>query len=402
MGSSLARRLASFGGLPLLSILAPALLLPIVARSGSASTWAAFATGQAIGSIGSVLVMYGWSVTGQARVAQLTNWSDRSRLYWSSLASRSLLLVPVSIASASVSALMSPAARPLAACMAVAICANGLSSGWFSVGCGRASWIAIYEAGPRLLATGLAAALLIGGAPILVYPALLLLTTILSIAAFNRCVLGRFWSGVGSWTALSGAMKLDSTAAAVSGIGNVYANAPIPIANLAGDPGLAGMVSADRLYRYAAVAVATLGNALQAWVLSPRSDGTFRRKVAFRMHLALGLSGAVLIAITGPALTGWLFGNNLSSPEDLCFAYAVAFLALSLSTPIIRNFLVPEGHIRSVLVATALGGSAGLLLMLALGAHSGLVGVAFGFAVSEAVCLLSVVVAAAARRRGPE
>src|SRR3712207_2103483 len=80
LAPSFTRRLAGFAGLPLLSFLAPLLLLPIIARRGGVDGWAAVVIGQAVGGLAAVLVLYGWNLAGPVRVAS-ADLEERRRLF---------------------------------------------------------------------------------------------------------------------------------------------------------------------------------------------------------------------------------------------------------------------------------------------------------------------------------
>ena len=86
-------------------------------------------------------------------------------------------------------------------------------------------------------------------------------------------------------------------------------------------------------------------------------------------------------------MTGFVFGPDVAAPRDVCVWYGVAFLFLSVSTPPIRNLLVPAGRVRLVLGWTLGSAVVGLVLMLGAAVAGWSAGVAAGMAVSEAVLL---------------
>ncbi len=59
-------RFAGFTGAPILSALAPFIILPLITRVVGAEGWANFATGQSIGILGMVVVLFGWGIAGSA------------------------------------------------------------------------------------------------------------------------------------------------------------------------------------------------------------------------------------------------------------------------------------------------------------------------------------------------
>jgi PST family polysaccharide transporter len=147
--------------------------------------------------------------------------------------------------------------------------------------------------------------------------------------------------------------------------------------------------SADGAYRLGLFSVAAMGNAFQGWTLEAGSgaERRSRHRAAFLAHLALGVVGGALFAALGPWVTGFVFGADVAAPQDVCVWYGVAFLLISVSTPPIRNLLVPAGRVRLVLGWTLGSAVVGLVLMVAAAVAGWSAGLAAGMAVSEAVLL---------------
>lgn len=70
--------------------------------------------------------------------------------------------------------------------------------------------------------------------------------------------------------------------------------------------------------------------------------------------------------------------------------YGVAFFAVSVSTPLIRNLLIPSLKTRFVLAGTAIGALVGVIAMLTLGRTFGANGVAAGFMLSEVMLVVVI------------
>ena len=75
---SLMLRLAGFTGAPILSALAPFIILPVISRIVGPEGWANFSAGQSIGILGMVGVLFGWGVVGPVRVARATSLQERA------------------------------------------------------------------------------------------------------------------------------------------------------------------------------------------------------------------------------------------------------------------------------------------------------------------------------------
>src|SRR4051794_16503554 len=150
----LLRRIAAFGGLSLFASLSPLLVLPFVARSVPAQTWATLLTCQTVGQLLGLVLLAGWGVDGQARVAASRSADVRRSLYVAAFRQRlrlSLALVPLAVCLGVLLARgYSPGTHAL---MCVAGTWSGFSVGWYAIGSGQPAWIAKYEAAPRLAAS---------------------------------------------------------------------------------------------------------------------------------------------------------------------------------------------------------------------------------------------------------
>jgi O-antigen/teichoic acid export membrane protein len=386
---SVLRRLTGFTVLPLLSLVTPFLLLPVVARVAGPAGWSSFVAGQAVGTVGATVVFWGWNVGGPVLVARASA-AERAEVYAASLRTRYLLLLGVVPAVAVVSALVAqPGHRVDAAAMAVATSLLGLSPSWFGIGVGDPWLLFWYDTMPRVAAAVVGAAVVWATGLVWTYPALLAVSVVLSLVAFRRRVVA---SAVGSSpfpvSRSAGELRTHLGTAGINLAATAYASTPVPVATVAFQPAVSSpFASADAAYRLGLFTVTAMGNAFQGWTLEPGVDRRSRHRAAFLAHLGLGVVGGVVFAALGPWVTGFVFGPEVAAPGDVCVWYGVAFLFLSVSTPPIRNLLVPAGRIRLVLGWTVGSAVVGLLLMVGAAVAGSSAGVAAGMAVSEAVLL---------------
>lgn len=268
-GRDLARKLVGFGSLPLLSAVAPLAILPVIARTGGPDAWIAIATGQSVGVVAATVLGFGWSVTGPPQVAR-ASIPVRRQLLRDEVRSRVVLAGPVLLlAVLAASLLATPSGRLLSVSMACATAPAGLSGAWFCVGAGTPGLIARYEALPRVLGIAASALLIWGTGVLVVYPALLLLTTVCgSVLLHRRLGLGLRMAtdAPESRQPLSTVMRGQARGAAIEVSGSAYTAAPVLIAGQVLTTGVVGYVSGDRLYRLALYVVVVVGNALQSWL----------------------------------------------------------------------------------------------------------------------------------------
>ena len=388
---SVLRRLTGFTVLPLLSLVTPFLLLPVVARVAGPSGWSSFVAGQAVGMVGATVVFWGWNVGGPVLVAQASSAVERAEVYAASLRTRYLLLLGVVPAAAVVSALVAqPGHRVDASAMAVATSLLGLSPSWFGIGVGDPWLLFWYDTMPRVVAAVVGAGVVWATGFVWTYPVLLALSVAVSLVAFRRRVV----AGVDGTSPFpvsrsGGELRTHLGTAGINLAATAYASTPVPIVTVAFRPDVSSpFASADAAYRLGLFTVTAMGNAFQGWTLEGSGgERRSRHRTAFGAHLVLGVVGGLLFAALGPWVTGFVFGPDVAAPRDVCVWYGVAFLFLSVSTPPIRNLLVPAGRVRLVLGWTLGSAVVGLVLMLGAAVAGWSAGVAAGMAVSEAVLL---------------
>ena len=388
---SVLRRLTGFTVLPLLSLVTPFLLLPVVARVAGPSGWSSFVAGQAVGMVGATVVFWGWNVGGPILVAQASSAIERAEVYAASLRTRYLLLLGVVPAAAVVSALVAqPGHRVDASAMAVATSLLGLSPSWFGIGVGDPWLLFWYDTMPRVVAAVVGAGVVWATGFVWTYPVLLALSVAVSLVAFRRRVV----AGVDGTSPFpvsrsGGELRTHLGTAGINLAATAYASTPVPIVTVAFRPEVSSpFASADAAYRLGLFTVTAMGNAFQGWTLEGSGgERRSRHRTAFGAHLALGVVGGLLFAALGPWATGFVFGPDVAAPRDVCVWYGVAFLFLSVSTPPIRNLLVPAGRVRLVLGWTLGSAVVGLVLMIGAAVAGWSAGVAAGMAVSEAVLL---------------
>ena len=388
---SVLRRLTGFTVLPLLSLVTPFLLLPVVARVAGPSGWSSFVAGQAVGMVGATVVFWGWNVGGPVLVAQASSAVERAEVYAASLRTRYLLLLGVVPAAAMVSALVAqPGHRVDASAMAVATSLLGLSPSWFGIGVGDPWLLFWYDTMPRVVAAVVGAGVVWATGFVWTYPVLLALSVAVSLVAFRRRVVAGV-SGTSPFpvSRSGGELRTHLGTAGINLAATAYASTPVPIVTVAFRPDVSSpFASADAAYRLGLFTVTAMGNAFQGWTLEGSGgERRSRHRTAFGAHLVLGVVGGLLFAALGPWVTGFVFGPDVAAPRDVCVWYGVAFLFLSVSTPPIRNLLVPAGRVRLVLGWTLGSAVVGLVLMIGAAVAGWSAGVAAGMAVSEAVLL---------------
>lgn len=394
---SLMLRLAGFTGAPILSALAPFIILPVISRIVGADGWANFSAGQSIGILGMVGVLFGWGIVGPVRVARAEGPQQRAVILHESIRSR-LVTSVIAVPAAGIATFLvcSPSYRLESVAVAVAMTIGGLTPAWFCIGQGNPRGLMVFDALPKLAASLISLPVVALTGQILWYPALLLAFTVPAFAAHARITAHGGMRGDAEPRALLTVLRTLVPTAAIDATGNAYGSTAIPIATAGLDPAEASsFASADRAYRIAIMAVIAFGNAFQAWVLEPAAtDRHHRHRLAIACHLALGLLGGAAIALLGPWATALFFGAAVAAAPVPSALFGVAFFFLSSTTPLIRNILIPSHRYRLVFIATIAAAVVGIATMVT-GSALGSAGlVALGVAASEATAFAVLVVPA--------
>lgn len=344
-------------------------------------------------------MLSGWGVNGQVAAA-LADDHDRRALYAGSVRTRTtVFFVVVPLAVVVAVAVVLQEHLLLGAAMIVSTAMSGMSLSWLAIGSARAGWIAGYELLPRLIGIS-SAALLIGlTGEIWVYPFLTTVSVVIGLVLFHRRVMG-WWlpprRDGSAGTSLSRRQRYWGGALSISGAS--YAVAPLPVASALESPGTPELASTDRLYRYALYAITTLSNALHQWVLGAQGDRRTRaQRSAFLLHVALGLTGLAAASILGPGVGTILFGPAVAPSHQMAAFYGLAFLFVAMSTPIIRNSMLPAEQTASVLAVTSVASIVGISGMIIFGSSNATY-VALCLAASEGLTFLGVVLLALAWR----
>lgn len=386
---------ARFGGffvLQLLGLLAPLVALPVVARVGGAEGFVSVSVAQAIGSIASVVVFYGWWTVGPAEFHRLTSDAERRALYirsWAGRAIVSIFALPIAIA---LTAVLVPSAWLwIGIIVCVGATVSTLSPGWFFVAQGNPWGLAAYEAVPRFAAVIVAAPIMIATGDIVWYAVLTLLGSIVpSIVHLANIARGpglRF----PSLRDVTSDLRTQLPVALTNVLGSLYSMASVPAAaGLVATNVLAPYVSADRVYRASRFSITSLGNTFQGWVLEKPEE---RRRKAVAVHAVFGLVGGATFAALAPTVCHVLFGRVLAPSYLATSMLGVAFASTSILTPLVRVILIPARAYRIPLFGTLAAVLVGASSLVMLAREFGSDGVAVSVALSEVTNLLIAAVA---------
>lgn len=384
----LRRRLTGFLLIPTIAALSPLVVLPLVSRSAGPSGWASAIAGESIGTFAAIVIGYGWAAIGPALVSLAEDDGERARLYRESLVVRLILTVITLPALAIVCWLVaSPGHEWLTVLMGLQGALIALSFTWYAAGTGTPRTIIALDAVPRLIAAAASGALIVATGVVELYPISGMLVTVGGTAVFTVRLLR---AHPGPWPArgeVGGLLRAGWPVALNDMALSAYSSVPAPLVNVTSPASLAaGYASADKMFKLGSVIPFTLANALQAWVGEVSSAArAHRMRAALWAHAGFGVLGAVVLTALGPAVSRLLFGDAAAAGIDVLAAMGVVFAILSVRTSMTRHVLYPAGEARIVTRATLIATSIGVPAMVALAFVLGPVGVAIGYAATEAI-----------------
>lgn len=378
------QRVIGFGASMALLAVASLMLIPAMVRASGAVAWGAVALGQAIGSIGSVVVGYGWNMAGPAQIAGSCATAARQQ-FLESLRARLALLLPVTLVVVAFSWLSAPQGTKTLACVgAVSATMIGMSASWYFVGMVQPWALLVTETVPRVAGT-------FGGTIAMWLGASALEGTVGQLLGMTAAVcVSAVW--INARTRREGAedvrIKGPGTVLAAQRDGVVAsvtstAMGALPVVlvahvNPAAQPLYAFV---DKLQRQIAVALVPFVTVLQGWV--PRGNRVDRARKTIRYGALLGLALAACTLIAAPLLSSILGGGELHTTWalNLCMGLAVGLglYELMLSHAVLSTFnrlkfvtaiTFATGVVSLVLIVPmvlrwgALGGTAAVLIAL--------------------------------------
>lgn len=400
--AALARRITAFAGVPFLSLLAPFIFLPVLARLAGADVWVAIALGQSVGGIAALVSGLGYSTLAPPFVA-VASIEERRRLLATSLHVRVPVWSVAALIAVIVAASLAPEAnRAEAATMAGAMSLAGLAPTWFWIGVGRAMPILWSEVLPRMAATLAATGLLLLGAGPIWYPILLAIAMIVGPAVVYSRIASAELVDVDRDGVIA-VLRQHPPALIAEIAGGAYnALAVAIVTSVAPVAQAARFVSGDKAYRIGQYSVSALGNALQGWVVEAGPARVGRRlRVVIALHLSVGVAGLAAMGVGGPWLTTALFGTDVAVGEATAIGFGVAILGITLGTAFGRIGLITIGA-RKAFMSCVVGASiAGVTGLLVGGSLWGASGAAWALGITEVLSALAqgTVLAVLWRRR---
>jgi len=381
---ALGKRIVGFAVIPFLSLLAPFIFLPVLARVASTDVWVAIALGQSVGGVAALVAGFGYPTLAPPMVA-VASAQGRRRLLATSVHVRLPIWVVAAVIASAAAALLAPGPnRVEAVAMAAAMSLAALAPTWFWIGVGKSLPILWYEVLPRMAATLVATGILLLDGSAIWYPVLLAVAMVAGPAfvyfrnaAFELVHVDR--------DDVRAVMRSHPPAVIAETSAGVYNSLAVAIVTLVAPVAqVATYVSGDKAYRIGQYSVGALGNALQGWVVEARESGFGRRlRIVIGLHVSLGVAGLAGFGLLGPWLTELLFGADVAIDEATAFGFGFAILGISLGTAFGRIGLITIGARKAFMTCVLVASAVGATALLLAGARWGAAGAAWALGGTE-------------------
>ncbi|MCK2022205.1 hypothetical protein KZC52_04665 [Microbacterium sp. kSW2-24] len=356
--------------------------MPLLNLALGEATWGTLALVQTVSQFGGILVAFGWGATGAATVAGIPI-GQRQAFYRTSLRARALLYVLVLPVIAVILTLLTRGDVLISVLGAAVYLLPHLGAIWYFTGEGKPMRLLLCDTLPTVAGgiAGVIGAVVTGELWVyLVAQGLGFIgAVVLDAVVVLRGSFGAAHTPVPLRTALSGQRHAVS-ATLVSGL---YVTLPM-VAVQAFLPALQPMYAvADRLFKYASIALLPIQQYFQSWVPDPEADFRHRARIATLAGVLVGVVGGACIALLSPWASTILSAGKISVPWQVSLPLGVAFVGIATAAIVGYACLVVVGRVRALAVSTLIGAIVGAPLILAFAAAGSVPLVAWAVAASE-------------------
>lgn len=356
--------------------------IPLLMSSLGKTTWGTLALIQTVSQFGGILVAFGWGATGAATVAGIPTGA-RQAFYRSSLRARVVLYMLMLPVIAAVLALLTRGDILVSILGAAVYLLPNLGATWYFTGEGRPMRLLLCDTLPTVAGAiaGVIGAVITG--ELWVYLVAQGLGFIGAVV-LDAIVVLRGYSGKPlPAVSLRSALSEQRHAVSATLISGLYVTLPM-VAVQVFLPGLQPMYAiADRLFKYASIALLPIQQFFQSWVPDPDADFRRRARIAAVAAVIIGVIGGACIAALSPWASSILSMGENVVPWQVSLPLGVAFVGIATAAIVGYACLVVVGRVRALAMSTLLGALVGAPLILIFAALGSVPAVAWAVAVSE-------------------
>lgn len=341
--------------------------IPILVALAGAERWASMATGQSIGASFGVLVIFGWGLTGPVTIATALP-ASRPGIFLDSLFARFALLVPILIAQAAVTMAIVPHEKFVAFVAGVAMTLAGASANWFFVGESRAGRFLLLDTVPRVAGTLTGAALLFATGDLLWFAVAQLTGAVLAIGLSAFVILRRRsldFRAAAHWRRIAASLAEQRHGVVATGIVAAYTPAMLAIIALFTPTLLPLFVLADRLAKFAGMAVSPIFQMFQGWVPAASGRELVRRiQIAGLVTASTGVLGGIFYTLLLPFMSDLLTHGQVTYAPLVAIAFGLLAVSQIVSPFLSTIALMAVGRVRLIAASAGIGVVGALLALI--------------------------------------
>lgn len=341
--------------------------IPILVAVAGADHWASMATGQSIGASFAVLVIFGWGLTGPVSIATAAV-AARPAIFLDSLFARVALLIPVLLVQTVVTMAIVPHEKFVALVAGFAMTLAGASANWYFIGESRAGRFLVLDTVPRVAGTVAGGVLLFATGSLLAFAAAQLVGAAVAIVISAVVILrGRTLDlrQAARWGRILSSLREQRHGVVATGIVAAYTPAMLGIIAVFSPALLPTFVLADRIAKFAGMAVSPMFQVLQGWVPAARGRELVRRiRTGGLITLATGVAGGVAYALLLPLVGEVLTHGQVTYTPLLAFAFGLLCLSQMVSPFLSTVALMAVGRVRLIAASASIGVMSALLALL--------------------------------------
>jgi hypothetical protein len=340
------------------SLLASAILIPLILRYLHPGAWVAYSLGLTTGTLGATLVGWGFLGVAPSLISHLTT-SQISDLFHTSLVSRIVLAFISAIAIVSASPLLAPGHLVLFISAGLTQVTSALTASWVFVGRGSPTPIFFTEALPRLVGAILAASALMVLRDEIIFATIIVASQLGAIILSNRATGYMAGSRLRKvrFTSMCDFYKefrhnLTSALFSLS-----YMTLPTLLVAVTQAEQVASFSLAERLLKYTVLALSLTTLYFQNWVHNvSEQDFISRSRTALGFTAIAGIAGALIFALFAPIWASILSHGRVKVDVDLAIPFAGVVL-LMLVSQFVGNVMLAHATQRKFVAISAVAGS---------------------------------------------
>lgn len=394
------RRLSGFTLSTIFSAVVSVLVLPIVIPNVEIGLWGGYVTAQSFGAIGAIFVGLGWTITGPAKISELS--ASRKILYFrESIKIRFFAFLIVSPLVAFAVIAWSPGNKLANVFGSFAMILPMLGANWFFVGNRDPKQLFFVDTVPRILGS------LVGACLVMVTKNIIYLGIFQVSGVLIAVILGIYkvskqfpYDERHRNRPVAEIVSDQIIPTTIGAFSTIYGNLPMIIVSVFANNFLDVFAMATKILGMFVMAFTPYLQFSQGYVTEEGNQSLISRSLKVtKISVGIGFLGFLLIAIGGSLFSSILSRGEILIGYELSLPFGAIFFFIAISATIGLACLPALNKIKVILWSTITGLAIGLPLFVLLGIGHGYLGIAWGSVLAESTVTLFQIVSLSHFRR---